>query len=103
MSHRILVVAAEDLAIAGVRHFFEEQGHDVDFTSEPPLAEALLSCIYYSLLIADADFVGEPGIDASDIATFAHRQSAATRVVLITRPLSTCALEQLEERLLEAS
>jgi CheY-like chemotaxis protein len=102
MSHRILVVAAEDLAIARVRHFLEGQGHDVDFTCEPPLAEALLASVHYSLLIADAEFVGAPGTQ-SDIASFAHRQSSATRVVLITRPVSTFALQQLEERLLEAS
>ena len=96
MSHRILVMAADDDGLAGLRRFFESRGHDVDFTTEPPLAEALLSCVHYSLFIADPELAREPGTDASDIVSFAHRQSAATRVV-------TIALRRLEERLSEAS
>jgi DNA-binding response OmpR family regulator len=124
MSHRILVIAAEAQAFARVRRFFETQGHDVDFTTEPPLAEALLSCKHYSLLIADPELAREPGAEALDIVSFAQRQSAATRVVLIARsearagewldlprmadalieePVSIFALERIEKRFLEAS
>jgi hypothetical protein len=106
MSHRILVIAADAHAFVRMRRFFEVQGHDVDFTTEPPLAEALLSCKPYSLLIADPELAREPGAGAMDIVAFAHRQSAATRVVLIAcgeEPVSTVALERLERRFLEAS
>ena len=99
MSHRILVMAAEDDALARLCRFLESQGHDVDFTMEAPLAEALLSCVHYSLFIADPELCRERGTDVSDIVSFARRQSALTRVVLIARSgPSLC-----EERLSEAS
>jgi len=125
MSHRILVLAAEEDGLAGLRRFFESQGHDVDFTTEPPLAEALLSCVHYSLFIADPELGKEQGADVSDIVSFARRQSAVTRVVTLARsgsscsrrlaeaalyeeesnsePVSSFAWQELEERLSEAS
>lgn len=86
MSNPVLVMAADDATFALVRRVFGLQFHEVDFTAELPMAEALLRCVPYPLFIADLALTDEPAGQPSSIATFARRQSSATRIVLIDRP-----------------
>jgi hypothetical protein len=85
MSHRILMMAADEETFGPVRRFLVQRGHDVDFTTEPPMAEALLTCVPYSVLIADLELSSDGDEERSDIASFAHRQCSATRVVIMVR------------------
>jgi hypothetical protein len=86
MSNPVLVMAADDETFALVRRVFGLQLDEVDFTAELPMAEALLRCVPYPLFIADLALTDEPAGQPSSIATFARRQSSATRIVLIDRP-----------------
>jgi hypothetical protein len=93
MLYPILVMAADDETFALVRRVFGLQARDVDFTAELPMAEALLRCVPYPLFIADLALTDEPAGQPPSIASFARRQSSATRIVVIDRPETSASGE----------
>jgi DNA-binding NtrC family response regulator len=82
MPHRILMMSDEQ-AVAPIEQFFTRRGHRVDSTSELAVAEALLCCTEYSLVFLDMRAAHAFEDERLDLVSFAHAQSAVTRVVLV--------------------
>jgi DNA-binding response OmpR family regulator len=121
MAHRILMISSDAREVSPIEQFFTRRGYVVDFTSELLVAEALLCCTHYSLVVLD--FGDAPETERLELVAFAHEQSAVTRVALVVdarraheswlprfsdidallhEPVGVRALQALEDRFLGA-
>jgi DNA-binding NtrC family response regulator len=84
MSQRILVVDDEEPILFAIRDYFEPLGWQVDCAQELEEAEALLSHIRYTLLIADLRLSGIHSNEGLELIRFVRERSPWTRVIVLT-------------------
>jgi DNA-binding response OmpR family regulator len=81
---RILVVDDEEPILFAIRDYFEPLGWQVDCAQELEEAEALLSHIRYTLLIADLRLSGIHSNEGLELIRFVRERSPWTRVIVLT-------------------
>ena len=84
MRMRILVVDDEEPILFAIRDYFEPLGWQVDCAQELEEAEALLSHIRYTLLIADLRLTGIHSNEGLELIRFVRERSPWTRVIVLT-------------------
>ena len=84
MKPRLLVVDDEESILSAIRDYFEPLGYEVDCARELEEAEALLSHIRYTLLIADLRLTGVQGNEGLELIRFARERSPWTRTIVLT-------------------
>lgn len=84
MKPRLLVVDDEESILSAIRDYFEPRGYEVDCARELEEAEALLSHIRYSLMIADLRLTGVQGNEGLELIRFARERSPWTRTIVLT-------------------
>lgn len=84
MRQRILVVDDEEPILFAIRDYFEPLGWQVDCAQELEEAEALLSHIRYTLLIADLRLSGIHSNEGLELIRFVRERSPWTRVIVLT-------------------
>lgn len=84
MKPRLLVVDDEESILSAIRDYFEPRGYEVDCARELEEAEALLSHIRYSLMIADLRLTGVQGNEGLELIRFARDRSPWTRTIVLT-------------------
>lgn len=84
MMPRLLVVDDEESILLAIRDYFEPLGYEVDCARELEEAEALLSHIRYTLLIADLRLTGVQGNEGLELIRFARERSPWTRTIVLT-------------------
>ena len=84
MKMRILVVDDEEPILFAIRDYLEPLGWQVDCAQELEEAEALLSHIRYTLLIADLRLTGIHSNEGLELIRFVRERSPWTRVIVLT-------------------
>lgn len=84
MRMRILVVDDEEPILFAIRDYFEPLDWQVDCAQELEEAEALLSHIRYTLLIADLRLTGIHSNEGLELIRFVRERSPWTRVIVLT-------------------
>jgi DNA-binding response OmpR family regulator len=84
MKPRLLVVDDEEPILAAIREYFSPLGYEVDCARELEEAEALISHIRYSLLIADVRLTGTHGTEGLELIRFTRERSPWTRIIVLT-------------------
>ena len=84
MRMRIRVVDDEEPILFAIRDYFEPLGWQVDCAQELEEAEALLSHIRYTLLIADLRLTGIHSNEGLELIRFVRERSPWTRVIVLT-------------------
>jgi DNA-binding NtrC family response regulator len=81
---RVLVVDDEHAIRFALRDYLESLGHQVDCASEREEAEALLSHVRYSAVIADLRLTDAHGAEGLELVSFAHERWPTTRFIILT-------------------
>lgn len=80
----MLVVDDEDYILRALEKYFETQNYKVDCARELEEAQALLTYIDYSIVIADLRLTGINGAEGLDIVRYIRERTSETRIILLT-------------------
>ncbi len=81
---RLLIVDDEQSILVGMKRYFHSRGYQVDCAAEREEAEALLTHVAYSCVIADLCLAEGRGADGLEIVAYAGARQPRTPVVVVT-------------------
>jgi two-component system response regulator (stage 0 sporulation protein F) len=81
---RLLIVDDEEPILAAMQEYFRTFGYEVDCAHELEEAEALLSKVSYSLVVADLRLTGIYGVEGLELVGYVRQRCPNTRMILLT-------------------
>ena len=81
---RMLIVDDEEPILMAMQEYFRTFGYEVDCARELEEAEALLTKVCYSLVIADLRLTGIYGVEGLELVAYIRQRCPNTRMILLT-------------------
>jgi DNA-binding response OmpR family regulator len=81
---RLLIVDDEEPILFAMQEYFGTFGYQVDCARELEEAEALLTNVDYSLVVADLRLTGIYGVEGLELVGYIRQRCPRTRVILLT-------------------
>jgi DNA-binding response OmpR family regulator len=81
---RLLIVDDEEPILIAMQEYFRTPGYQVDCARELEEAEALLSKVSYSLVVADLRLTGIYGVEGLELIGYIRQRCPNTRMIVLT-------------------